>query len=206
MQDDASVEDGGGGPAAALETRALEMQSFFPYRLAVLAEDVSRCVAAIYQDRFSLTRHEWRMLAALADLGAATATDLGEFSTLDKMQVSRALGDLEGRGLVSRVAGRADRRTKQVRLTPAGRRLFRTMVPLVRERERALLSVLSPGDQATLRGAIDALTVAARRLAAARPGSGGGQILPGGDADAVGAAGLGDVERLLRPPDEVGEA
>ena len=143
----------------------LHMPRFFPYRLAVLAEEVSRCVAAIYQERFQLSRHEWRMLAALADIGAATATELGEYSTLDKMQVSRALADLEAKGLVNRAEGRADRRTKQVRLTPKGRGLFAAIVPVVKEREAALLSVLSAEELSVLRRAMDSLSVQARALA-----------------------------------------
>lgn len=154
------IEDAG-GPG---ESAGLDMPSFFPYRLAVLAEEVSRSVAAIYQHRFDMTRHEWRMLAALADLGAATATELGEYSTLDKMQVSRALADMEGRGLVRRAEGRADRRTKQVRLTGKGRRLFEDMVPLVREREAALLSAFSATEQRALRRMVEVLTERARAL------------------------------------------
>jgi DNA-binding MarR family transcriptional regulator len=138
------------------------MQTFFPYRLAVLAEDVSRAVAAIYQDRFALSRNEWRVLAGLAQREAATATELGEYSTLDKMQVSRALADMEGRGLIVRAEGRADRRTKQVKLTAKGRRLFETIVPLVQAREAALLAALTEEQRQVLRAAIDRLTEAAR--------------------------------------------
>lgn len=140
------------------------MPGFFPYRLAVLAEEVSRAVAAIYQERFQLSRHEWRMLAALSDTGAATAKELGEYSTLDKMQVSRALADLEAKGVISRAEGRADRRTKQVRLTARGRNLFAAIVPVVREREAALLSVLSEEELTVLRRAMDSLSVQARSL------------------------------------------
>lgn len=144
---------------------ALDMQRFFPYRLAVLAEEVSRSVAAIYQERFQLTRHEWRIVAGLASIGTATATDLGDYSTLDKMQVSRALADLEARSLVTRVAGKADRRTKQVRLTERGEQLFAAIVPLVREREAALLSVLTDEEKAALLRVIDVVGRRARAFA-----------------------------------------
>lgn len=133
------------------------MQSFFPYRLAILADAVSRAVAAIYEEKFGLGRAEWRILAALADLGPATATQLGAYSTLDKMQVSRGLRDMEGRGLVSRLEGRADRRTKQVMLTQKGRNLFDNVLPLVREKEAELLAALADDQRdAFLRG-LDAL-------------------------------------------------
>jgi len=37
---------------------ALKLQDFLPYRLAVLAESVSRSIAQVYAERFALTRDE----------------------------------------------------------------------------------------------------------------------------------------------------
>jgi len=148
----------------------LDMQAFFPYRLAVFAETVSRTMAGLYADRFQLTRQEWRILAALANMPQATATVLGEYSTLDKMQVSRALADMEARGLVARAEGRADRRTKEVRLTAQGRALFRQIVPLVQAREEALLSALSLEERVLFCAMMDRLEARARGLQAATSG------------------------------------
>lgn len=142
----------------------LDMQVFFPYRLAVLADAVSRTMAELYAQRFSLTRHEWRVLAALANHERATATDVAGYSTLDKMQVSRAVAGLEERGLIARGEGRADRRTKLLKITPAGRALFGKIVPLVLERQEWLLDVLSADERAVLDGAMDRLLVRARQL------------------------------------------
>ena len=101
----------------------MNLQNFFPYRLAVLAEAVSRSVAQVYTERFDLTRDEWRVLAALAECGAMKTVDLIAHTTLDKMPVSRAVTRLEGSGLVAREQDPDDRRNHVLRLQPPGQAL-----------------------------------------------------------------------------------
>ena len=69
----------------------MDLQTFFPYRVARLAEAVSQATAQVYGERFGLTRDEWRVLAALAGRGEVKTTVVQESSTLDKMRVSRAV-------------------------------------------------------------------------------------------------------------------
>jgi DNA-binding MarR family transcriptional regulator len=142
----------------------LDLQRFFPYRLAVLAEDVSRTVAQLYADRFDLTRQEWRVLAAVAANRRMAAKEIAEYSTLDKMSVSRAVAALEAKALLSREEDPADRRNKLLALTAAGRALYQKIVPLVRAREDYLLDALSPDERETLDGILDKLGARARSL------------------------------------------
>ncbi len=142
----------------------LDLQRFFPYRLAVLAEDVSRTVAQLYTDRFDLTRQEWRVLAAVAANRQMAAKEIAEYSTLDKMSVSRAVAALEAKALIARAEDPTDRRNKLLTLTPSGRALYQKIVPLVRAREDYLLDALSPGERELLDGVLDKLASRARRL------------------------------------------
>lgn len=142
----------------------LDLQRFFPYRLAVLAEDVSRTVAQLYADRFALSRHEWRVLAAVAANRQMAAKDIAEYSTLDKMSVSRAVAALEARALISREEDPIDRRNKRLALTQSGRMLYQKIVPMVRAREDYLLDALSTQERALLDGMLDKLTARARDL------------------------------------------
>ncbi len=124
-----------------------DLTRFFPYRLAVLAERVSLAVSQLYADRFDLTRAEWRVLAALGANRTMSAKDIGPYSTLDKMQVSRAVARLEERGLVRREEDASDRRAKILSLTPAGRAMHQKIVPLVRAREDYLLGEMTPEER-----------------------------------------------------------
>jgi DNA-binding MarR family transcriptional regulator len=105
-------------------------------------------VSQLYADRFDLTRAEWRVLAALGANRTMSAKDIGPYSTLDKMQVSRAVARLEERGLVRREEDASDRRAKILSLTPAGRAMHQKIVPLVRAREDYLLGEMTPEERA----------------------------------------------------------
>lgn len=132
---------GSGAEEAGVE---LDLQQYFPYRLARLAEQVSLAVAEVYSERFALTRQEWRVLAILGARSAIATKQIGALTTLDKMQVSRAVQGLEARGVISRKHDRDDRRALIVSLTATGRALYRKIVPFALEREARLLSALTP--------------------------------------------------------------
>ena len=142
----------------------MQLQQFLPYRLAVLAEAVSRSMAAVYRQRFELTRDEWRLLAALAGTGRIQAAEAAQLTTLDKMQSSRALRSLEARQLVSRQTDESDRRHVIVHLLPAGRSLLRQVAPMVLAREAYLLEALDEQEREVLDRALSKLLQRARAL------------------------------------------
>lgn len=142
----------------------MQLQQFLPYRLAVLTDAVSAAMAAVYQQRFELSRDEWRLLAALGEHGRIQAAVAAQITTLDKMQASRALRSLEARGLIVREADTADRRHVQVHLLPAGRTLLRQLAPMVLAREAYLLEALDDEERAVLDRALAKLLQRARSL------------------------------------------
>lgn len=142
----------------------MQLQQFLPYRLAVLAEAVSRSMAAVYRQRFELSRDEWRLLAALGETGRLQAAEAAQITTLDKMQASRALRSLEARGLVARHPDETDRRHVIVQLQPAGRALLRQVQPMVMAREAYLLEALDDEERAVLDRALAKLLQRARTL------------------------------------------
>jgi DNA-binding MarR family transcriptional regulator len=142
----------------------MNLHDFLPYRLAVAAETVSRALAAVYNARFDLTRDEWRVLAWLAEGREVTATELGARSTLDKMQVSRALARMERDGLVERTPDPEDRRNLLVRLKAPGRALYKKVVPMAQAREAFLLDALDADERETFDRALAKLQARARQL------------------------------------------
>jgi DNA-binding MarR family transcriptional regulator len=142
----------------------MQLAEFMPYRLAVAAEAVSRSLAAVYAERYGLTRDEWRVIAQLADVRELKATELGERTSLPKMQVSRAATRLEQDGLVVRASDPADRRNLVMRLTQAGRSLYRRLEPLVLERESHLLAALGPAERKAFLQALAKMEASAAAL------------------------------------------
>lgn len=142
----------------------MELQQFFPYRLARLAEAVSQATAQVYNERFNLTRDEWRVLAGLADSTAVKTSQVLERTTLDKMRISRALASMEKSGLIGRSPDPQDGRGQMVRLLPAGRALYRKIVPMVLAREEFLLGALDPAERQVLDRAVEKVLERATQL------------------------------------------
>jgi DNA-binding MarR family transcriptional regulator len=160
----AAVSGGRGSRERGEDVEPLDLQEFLPYRLAVLADQVSRAIAAIYSEQFDLSRDEWRILAALGLHGEQATRDIGRITTLDKMQVSRAMQRLEARALIRRRTAAEDRRNKRVQLTAAGRSLYAEIVPRVRAREKEILDSLSGADADALTRIMDRLSASVARM------------------------------------------
>lgn len=143
---------------------AIKLAEFLPYQLAVVTESVSRSIAQAYGARFALHRDEWRVLAALAESGEMHTKAAALYTTLDKMQVSRAVAGLESRALIERIEDPEDRRNRILRLTPAGRALLARLMPMVRAREAFLLEALTPGERAGLSSALAKILERANQL------------------------------------------
>lgn len=144
----------------------MELDDFFPYRMAVASEAFSRSLAQVYAEEFGLSREEWRLLFLLARAGRLTSAELARRTTLDKVQVSRASQRLEGKGLITRDVPDLDRRLREYTCTDAGRRLFGQALPRVNMEAAAMLSALDPQDRAALERGVGAL------LAVLRPDEG----------------------------------
>lgn len=139
-----------------------DLARFFPYRLAVLAEEVSDTIAQVYVDRFDLGRDEWRVLAWLGHRREMPAKEISRNASLDKMRMSRALARLQEKQLVSVRPDTQDRRGNLLQLTRQGRALYDKITPLAAAREDFLLAALTPDEVA----ALDTIIVKLRRQAA----------------------------------------
>ncbi len=141
-----------GGQADGAAT--FDLEQFFPYRLSVLTNTVTRALARLYESEHDLTIAEWRLLAIVARFGPISANGVCERSAMDKVRVSRAVSRAVSRGLVDRDVDRHDRRRSVLTLTPRGRAIHDRIVPLAREREALILSTLSKTEIQGLMGAL----------------------------------------------------
>jgi DNA-binding MarR family transcriptional regulator len=117
-------------PTSPPADERLRLERFLPYRLNVVAFHSARALGRIYGAQFGIGIPEWRVVAQLGEFGKLTSRDIGELAQMHKTKVSRAVSELEKRGLVSRAENRQDRRESFVALTPAGERVYAQIVPL----------------------------------------------------------------------------
>ncbi len=137
---------------------ALQLESFLPYRLNVAASQVSEGLARVYSERFGLDIPGWRVIATLGQFGEATAKAIGLHSRMHKTKVSRAVLDLETRGLVRRFANPADKREAFLSLTPRGEAVYREIAPLALAYQDGLLRRLSDAQRQALDGILAVLS------------------------------------------------
>ena len=133
------------------------LNDFLPFRLNVLAQTVSERLSAIYASKFNLDIPQWRILANLASRGDMTAQDIARITYSHKSTVSRAVQELQNRGLIARKVSSADKRSFTLALTSEGRRMFRQLLPLVLEFERKLMASISDADARALLKGLTAL-------------------------------------------------
>ena len=109
----------------------LKLKEFLPYRLSVLSNRISRDIAKRYQERFSLTIPEWRVMAILGETPGLSASQVGEKTAMDKVAVSRAAAGLLAAKLIARKTDSADKRKVVLSLSKKGRKKFGKTLPFV---------------------------------------------------------------------------
>ena len=151
----------------------IELETFLPYRLSVLANVTSTAIAAAYEDRFGLTIPEWRVIAVLTRYPGMSAREVAEKSRMDAVAVSRAVNRLLRAGRLRRAVAADDRRRSVLQVSAAGAAVYRDVAPLALEFERSLLESLAPADRAVLARVLGVLTEKAESLSADMRGANG---------------------------------
>lgn len=74
---------------------------------------------------------------------------LANLIALDRSNTGEVVGRLEERGLLRRVSGDADRRTKRLHLTPAGAKLVDAITPDIERAQERMLAPLTEDERET---------------------------------------------------------
>lgn len=145
-------------------TEELILENFLPYRLAVLSHTVSTTIAQVYEERFSLSIPEWRVIAILGRYPGLSAVEVAERTVMDKVAVSRAVTKLLKNGRIDREFADADRRRSILNLSEEGQRVHDEVAPLALQFERDLLQGLDADETAKLDVIMERLLARARTL------------------------------------------
>ncbi|MGW5360107.1 MarR family winged helix-turn-helix transcriptional regulator [Actinopolymorpha pittospori] len=94
--------------------------------------------------------YHYRILAALDEFGAASQTELGRRSSMDRSDVVATINELAQQGFVERTPDPDDRRRNIVTLTTAGHRQLRRMDRALDKVQDDLLRPLPAQDRQTL--------------------------------------------------------
>lgn len=132
------------------DTEKLDLNRYVPAMLTFLANKLATGASISYRKHFGIGVVEWRLLALLAVEDHITANRICQVIGLDKSAVSRSLQLLEAAGRISGKVDTKDARRYTVSLTAKGKALHDRVLKVALERERRLLSDLSPSEVDTL--------------------------------------------------------
>jgi len=131
----------------ARQGHVLDFDRYIPTIVSRLMTKLRNSAQVFFDEKYGITRLEWRILSFLAAEGPSSAYDIWTLGSLDKAAVSRAVKSLEARGLVAISAvPKSSRRRKAIALTVAGRKLNDATFQEIVLRHQRLLAGLSERD------------------------------------------------------------
>jgi DNA-binding MarR family transcriptional regulator len=139
----------------------LNLSEYMPFCLATTSSNVSARIAETYQQQLGLRIPEWRIVAVLGQGEPLTQRILVSLTQLDKVTINRAAKALERRGLIERKAHDLDGRSHHLMLTEAGEAVYRQIVPIARDAEKQVESLLDEQERTLLMQLLAKLNVAA---------------------------------------------
>ena len=122
---------------------------------------VSRMIERVFEQHIAdlgISRAMWTVLLAVEQEEYQKPSDIAEFVGIDRTAVSRALRQLEAKGLVRRSDVEEDGRARAVTLTTSGRRVLSAATQAAHETARWYKSKLTKREQAELHALLDKLS------------------------------------------------
>ncbi len=126
------------------EPRHIHFDEHVPTLVGILANRLRRAASGYYRRHYGIGIVEWRVMMLLGRRPDLSANQIGVETDLDKGAVSRSLGVLRRKRLISIVRKHRSSRQGLIMLTEKGRYLHRLIVVDARKRQDRLLAGMTP--------------------------------------------------------------
>jgi DNA-binding MarR family transcriptional regulator len=153
----------------------LNTEDFLTFRITRVSNALRTGLTKRYLEEFDLSLPEWRLLALVARFSPMRFSELTSRSGMDKGQVSRTLREMAKNGLTKMKSIRpAGSRSAEalaapvmVSITPKGKALYQSVLPVARRRQAEMLATLTESERIMLYSILDKLflTVGSAALA-----------------------------------------
>lgn len=130
--------------------KVVDLPNYAPAYFTWIANKLSGGASQAYLRAFDVGIETWRLLVLLALEPNWSAQRICKVIGMDKASVSRAFKSMQEKGLITIGLDPQDGRLRVASITPQGRELHDKIIAIALERDRALMSVLSPDERATL--------------------------------------------------------
>lgn len=142
----------------------LHIDQFITFRLTRLSNALRNNLSKRYLEEFGLSLPEWRLLALITRFSPVRFSELTNRSSMDKGQVSRTLRVMAKSGLIKMKVLKQRSRSAEalaapvvVSVTPKGKALYNSVLPVARRRQAEVLLTLSAAERAQLYSILDKL-------------------------------------------------
>jgi DNA-binding MarR family transcriptional regulator len=129
--------------------------------LCLHAQRAGRALARRFDEAFrplGLTSGQFSLMMSLNRPDAPTMGAVAAFLAMDRTTLTAAVKPLARRGLVAVAVDAKDRRSRRMRLTPEGRALLASAVPVWRHTHEAIDRLLAEGNSERLRRDLQTLS------------------------------------------------
>jgi DNA-binding MarR family transcriptional regulator len=132
----------------------LDLDDYIPYLINRVGFALVANFTANPLSGHDLSIAMWRVLAALSANGEQRQVDLAGMTSIDVSTLSRLVTRLVRRGLVTRTRSKANSREVLVELSPKGRALVETMIPVAGKLEATAIAGVPAKDLAAVKRAL----------------------------------------------------
>lgn len=144
--------------AAVTQKKIVDSSVFF--KLIRLVNLTARPFNEVIGKRYELSLNEWRVMVVVASHPGCFATDVVDYTGLDKMSVSRAIAALAKAKRIDRIADAIDARRTHVHLSKLGLELFERIGESASQREAQMFASLTELEITRLDASLNKLTAA----------------------------------------------
>ena len=128
----------------------VDLTHYAPAYFTWIANKLSGGASQAYLAAFDVGIETWRLLVLLAIEESLSAKQACKVIGMDKASASRTFKTMQERGLITMGLDAQDGRLRVASITREGRELHDQILGIALDRERALMSVLSPEERETL--------------------------------------------------------
>ena len=113
---------------------------------------------------YGVTRREWRLVAAVAENGPLSPSELSERTGCAPARISTVLRELVDKGLVERKVYANDHRRATIAVTPAGAQLYAELFPQLAAINQRVMAALDEDEALRLETYLRRLTARAKLI------------------------------------------
>ena len=139
------------------------MSSFVTFRLSKLQSSLNAQATSILKQHSDLSLVEWRIIQVVRMFEDMTSSMIVDHVQMDKGQLSRKIKGMIEKGLLQSERNQDDKRVQKLILTEKALSISEMLMPTMEERQKNLLSEVTPEELELFNDVIDKLEKASKK-------------------------------------------